>query len=297
MRNSLPKVLITGGRGQLANALLYHPHAFAFYLIVMSRDELDITEPESIKLALETHNPDFVINTAAYTAVDKAESDEDQALLVNHIGARNVADACAERNIILVHLSTDYVFDGAAPIPYTEESATAPINIYGQSKLLGEQAVRESCEKHIILRVSGVFSEYGTNFVKSIVRQSHEKAELSVVADQITCPTYAGDIAEAIYKILATEDRIYSTYHFCSKDPVSWHQFAVSIIAEAETFAPIKTQKVLPISAVDYPTAAKRPAYSVLNCDKIRFTYGIEQPGTQKALQTILSLIPEKTHA
>lgn len=297
MSSSLPKILITGGRGQLASALQYHPHAYAYSLIVLSREELDITQPASIRQAIEKHRPDMIINTAAYTAVDKAESETEQANLINHIGAKNIATACAEKNIFLLHLSTDYIFDGAQPIPYTEENAATPINVYGQSKLLGEQAIQQICEKYIVLRVSGVFSEFGTNFAKTMIRLARERTEFSVVADQITCPTYAGDIAAAIYKILAAEEKIYGTYHYCSRDPVSWHQFAVSIIAEAETFAPVKTQKILPIAAAEYPTAARRPAYSVLNCDKISFTYGIEQPGTQKAIQTILAIIPEKLNA
>jgi dTDP-4-dehydrorhamnose reductase len=297
MSNSLPKVLITGGRGQLASTLQYHPLAYAFYLIVLSREELDITQPDSIKKAIEMHQPDIIINTAAYTAVDEAESEAEQAHQVNHLGAKQLAIACAEKNIFLLHLSTDYIFDGAQQTSYTEACAATPINVYGQSKLLGEQAVRDICERHIILRVSGVFSEYGHNFVKTILRLAREQDELRVVSDQVSCPTYAGDIAAAIYKILATEALIYGTYHFCSRDAVSWHQFAVSIVAEAETFAPVKTQKILPIPATDYSSAAKRPVYSALNCDKIRFTYDIEQPGTQKAIQIMLSIIPEKFDA
>lgn len=294
---SLPKVLITGGRGQLASALQYHPHAYAFFLIVLSREELDITQADSIKKAIETHRPDIIINTAAYTAVDQAEKETEQAMLINHIGALEIAKACADANILLLHLSTDYIFNGAQQTAYTEESATQPLNLYGQSKLLGEEAVRDHCEKHIILRVSGIFSEYGTNFVKTMIRLARERNELSVVSDQISCPTYAGDIAAAIYKILGSDEKVYGTYHFCSRDAVSWHQFAVSIIAEAETFSPVKTQKILPITAADYAAAAKRPAYSALNCDKIHFTYGIEQPSTQKAIQTILSIMPEKHDA
>jgi len=297
MTNSLPRVLITGGRGQLASALQYHPHAFAFSLIVLSKEELDITQPSSIQNAIDIHRPDIIINTAAYTAVDKAEDDIEQAVLINHIGAWDLAAACQRENILLVHISTDYVFNGAQQTPYTEKSPTAPLNVYGQTKLAGEETVRESCEKHIILRVSGVFSEYGNNFAKTIAKLAREREELRIVSDQISCPTYAGDIAAAIYKILGTDEKVYGTYHFCSRDPISWHQFAVSIIAEAETFSPVKTQKVLPITAAEYALRALRPGYSALNCDKIHFTYGIEQPGTQKAVQTILASLPEKYDA
>lgn len=297
MNNSLPSILITGGHGQLASALQYHPQAFAFSLIVLSREQLDITDAASVKKALETYQPDIVINTAAYTAVDKAEIESEQAMLINHYGARELAIACTRKNIPLIHFSTDYIFDGNQLAPYTEESTATPLSVYGESKWLGEQAIREHCPQHIILRVSGVFSEYGNNFVKTIFRLAHEHAELKIVADQISCPTYANDIAEAIYKILSVDEISYGTYHFCSHEPMSWHQFAVSIVAEAETLAPVKTQKILPITAAEYGAAAKRPAYSVLNCDKIHFTYGIEQPGTQKAIQTILSFIPEKFDA
>lgn len=297
MSSSLPRVLITGARGQLASALQYHPHAFAFTLIALSREELDITQPESIRNAIATHRPDIIINTAAYTAVDKAEDEIEKAVLINHIGAHELATACEAANILLFHISTDYVFDGSQQIPYTEENATTALNVYGRTKLMGEHAIQQSCKKHIILRVSGVFSEFGNNFAKSIIRLAREKDELRIVADQISCPTYAGDIAAAIYKIIAADDIIYGTYHFCSREPVSWHQFAVSIVAEAETFTPVKTQRILPITSAEYALRATRPAYSALNCEKILFTYGIEQPSTQKAIQTILSILPEKLDA
>ena len=274
MNSYLPKILITGGNGQLAHALDQQIFAENFELFLCSRDEMDITDMSSVTQAIEQFSPDIIINTAAYTAVDKAEQETEIALKVNHFGAKNVAIACQNKMIPLIHISTDYVFDGQKKTPYLENDAVNPINLYGKSKWLGEESVRENCEQHIILRVSGVFSEYGNNFFKTILRLAQERKSLRIVADQITCPTDASDIARVIF-ILATQKNKWGTYHFCSNQPISWHQFAVNIVNAARKYSALNVEEITAIPTSDYPTPAKRPPYSVLNCDKIKTSFAI----------------------
>lgn len=271
------KVLITGSDGQVANALRHHPQGHSLQLIALSRRELDITNAKSVAQAIAKHQPSTIINTAAYTAVDKAEQEQDSAFKINHDGAKNLAESCQINNIRLVHLSTDYVFDGNQQTAYTEQDTPNPINVYGQSKLAGEEAIRNACDNHIILRVSGVFSEYGHNFLKTMIKLARERKELSIVSDQITCPTYAKDIAASIFMMIK-HPIASGTYHYCSADPVSWHDFAIAIIAEAETHHPVLVEYIKSISSAEYPTAAKRPLHSVLNCEKINAALGVTQP-------------------
>lgn len=295
MNNYLPKILITGGNGQLANALRYHAQASHFALDIYSRQELDILDDTSINHSLGKLRPDVVINTAAYTAVDKAELEQEKeiAMHVNHQGAKNIAMACHTHQITLIHVSTDYVFDGTKTEPYQEDDLINPINFYGQSKWSGEEAIRKHCEKHIIVRTSGVFSEYGNNFLKTIVRIAQEKKELRVVSDQITCPTYAGDIANALFMI-AKNNNHFGTYHFCSKEPTSWYQFAVAINALAKQTLPLTLAEVKAIPTIAYPTPAKRPAYSVLDCSKINQHFGIMRPSLELGIKKSLSKMLEK---
>lgn len=273
MNNSLPKLLITGASGQMGHALLHHEDHRFFNCIPCSHQDLDITNPSSIRYAFEKYSPDMVINTAAYTAVDKAESEQDAANATNHLGTLYLAQQCNEADLPLIHLSTDYVFNGSQTIPYKESDMTQPINVYGTSKLLGEEAIRKYHAKHIILRVSGIFSAYGANFYNTMQRLEHAKKTIRVVADQFTCPTYAGDIAHAILSI-ARQPQHYGTYHFCSTPATSWHHFAEMILQ----------RELTAINTAEYPTAAKRPAYSVLDCQKIYDTYGIQQPSWKHAI-------------
>jgi dTDP-4-dehydrorhamnose reductase len=276
MNNSLHKILITGGNGQLAQAFEHHPLASEFELINLTANDLDITDITSIEDSFGHFNPEIIVNTAAYTMVDQAEQEKEKALLTNHQGAENLAFVCEQYQIPLIHFSTDYIFDGKKNNPYTEEDAANPLNHYGKSKWLGEQAIRQHCEQHIILRVSGVFSEYRNNFYNTMQRLAKNKTPLRVITDQILCPTYAGDIAEAVFTIIK-KDSIWGTYNFCSSPPTSWHQFAEAILQ----------QKIFPIKTIDYPTAAARPAYSVLDCHKIANIYGIKQPSWKEALEKI----------
>lgn len=287
MKNSLSKILITGANGQLGMALRHHPRAASYHLIPCSHADLDITDPASIQRAITTFSPDMVMNCAAYTAVDKAEQDLKQALNVNYIGAQNLAIACDTNEIPLIHVSTDYVFDGTHTIPYQEHDLACPINVYGDTKWRGEQVIREACKQHIVLRVSGVFSEYGNNFLKTILRLAQEKKELRIVADQITCPTYAGDIADVLFTIAQYPSR-FGTYHYCNTAPVSWHQFATAIVQIANTHQSMLVEEIKAIRTSDYPTAAKRPAYSVLDCSKIKNDFNIQQSTWNEALSHVI---------
>lgn len=293
MNNYLPKLLITGGNGQLACALRNHPLAHAMHISTCLHSEMDITDSSSVTRAIANYHPDIIINTAAYTAVDKAEQEKDQALRVNYLGVKQLAIACHEKHIVLIHLSTDYVFDGTSITPYRENDTTNPINFYGKSKCLGEEAIREHCEQHIILRVSAVFSEYGTNFLKTILRIGQERNELRIVADQITCPTYAGDIAGILFT-LAKKQPQWGTYHYCSNEPVSWHAFAVAIIEEAKKHKALPVENIIAITTAGYPTLAKRPAYSVLNCSKIEKEAGITSSSWKPTLTSIIPLLIER---
>lgn len=279
------KILITGANGQLGQALYHHSMKKNHEVFFCDRAACDLTQPASIENALQTHAPNLVINCGAYTAVDQAENDRDTAMKINQDGTRYLAEICEKNGIFLIHISTDYVFDGTHHSEYVETDRSHPINVYGESKWLGEEAIRQICEKHLILRVSGMFSEHGHNFAKTILRLARDRRELKIVSDQITCPTYAGDIASALYT-LAEDPHHLGTYHFCSTPPVSWYDFAKTCIEEAHL-----DTTLIPIFTSDYPTAATRPAFSVLNCDAIKRDYGIAQPSWQSAIKRIIKEI------
>lgn len=288
MTNSLLKVLITGAQGQLGNALQHHVDANKFTLIPCSHADLDITQNQSIANAIKKFSPDIIINSAAYTAVDKAEQETDLAFSINHMGAKNLAIICESHQIPLIHISTDYIFNGEKSHPYLEDDAASPINVYGQSKWLGEEAVRNECEKHIILRISGVFSEYNQNFMKTMLRLAKERKELRVVADQITCPTYAVDIAGAIFKMINNQKH-WGTYHYCSAEPTSWFEFASAIIDEAKQTQSLLVEEVKAITTAEFPTPAKRPAYSVMDCQKMKNHFDIAQPSWRLGIKRVLA--------
>lgn len=280
MKNYSQKILITGSDGQLGHALSSRalPN-----VIACNRANLDITNPDSIQQAISTHSPNLIINTAAYTAVDAAENDKDRAMLINHQGAKLLAQACDKNQITLLHLSTDYVFDGSQSSAYKEDDLTNPINIYGESKLSGEEAIRKYCEKHLILRISAVFSEHGNNFMKTIMRLACERKELNIVSDQITCPTHADHIANVIYSLTANL-HTYGTFHYCDLPSSSWYEFANAIINQARKRSTLTVEKINPIPTENYPTPAKRPAFSVLSCSKLQKVYGIKQANYKEKL-------------
>ena len=293
MTNYLPKLLITGAFGQVGSALQAHAFAEKYQLIPCSHVQMDLTKLSTIEQAITQLKPHLVINTAAFTAVDKAETTPQAAMEVNYLGAANLATVCAKYRIPLLHLSTDYVFDGIKTSAYTEPDVANPINIYGQSKHMGEEVIHDQCKFYLILRVSGIFSEFGVNFLKTILRLADEKDEIRVVKDQITCPTDANDIAHTIYlladEMLATKEWQPGIYHYCSQPPVSWYDFATMIYNEAQLFRPLRVKHIKSILARDYPAAAQRPAYSVLDCHKIKSAFAIEQPDWRFGISRVLA--------
>lgn len=290
MTNSLPKILITGSQGQVGTALQNCDDAKAFTLITLPRAQLDITNKSVIDAIINENKPDIIVNTAAYTAVDKAESNQSAAYAANHLGAEELAKRCQHYSIPLIHLSTDYIFNGKHATPYQENDEAQPINIYGHSKWCGEEAIREHLKEHIILRISGVFSAYGNNFLKTMLRLGVEREELSIVSDQTICPTYAGHIAQVIFHI-AKQLSYWGTYHYCDGPATSWYDFAREIFAEAINWQSLRVNTLHAITTNDYPTPARRPAYSVLDCTKIQRDFGVApfnwRDGIKSSLNTL----------
>ena len=276
----LPRILITGGSGQVGHCLKAQLEGCA-ELSVPDSSALNITDRRSVRQAVETFRPDYIINAAAYTAVDKAESDAERAFAVNRDGARHLAEAAEAAGAAMLHISTDYVFDGAGGAPYDEAAPTVPQNIYGASKLVGEQAVLAACRRAVVMRTSWVFGAHGQNFVKTMLRLGRERDSLGIVANQYGAPTAAADIAAVLITIVRrhTPEQLAERagiYHYCGSPYASWFEFAETIFAEAAAQGVLaKIPAVKPIATVDYPTPAKRPADSRLDCGKIRTVFGI----------------------
>ncbi|HLN94835.1 MAG TPA: dTDP-4-dehydrorhamnose reductase [Flavobacterium sp.] len=277
------KVLITGGNGQLGQALrgisAQYPDFECFFF---TSDELDITRPDAIEKTFTTVKPDFCINTAAYTAVDKAESDAARAYQVNAEGPSYLAEACKRHEIVLLHVSTDFVFDGRQRSPYTEDDSPNPKSVYGHSKWEGERRLAETWARHFIVRTSWVFSEFGHNFLKTMLRLSEDRDRVGVVNDQTGTPTYAGDLARALFIIIERtreKERPYGIYHYSNEGSCTWYEFARALFEAFE-----KKTEVTPITTHDYPTPAMRPPYSVLSKEKFRTTFNTDIPSWQEGL-------------
>lgn len=283
------KVLVTGSNGQVGYCLVQQLRQQNADFLALDRDQLDITQRQAVWQTVSDYRPDIIINAAAHTAVDKAESEAEQAFAINRDGAAYLAEAAQQIGAAMLHISTDYVFDGQATQPYTETDATAPQGVYGQSKLAGEQAVLATCSRSIILRTAWVFGEHGHNFVKTMLRLGRERDSLGIVSDQHGAPTYAGDIAAALLHIAhhITQDKPteYGIYHFSGKPYVSWYQFAEAIFQQAQQQGILaNTPQLLAIATPDYSTPAKRPANSCLQLDKIQQVFGISPSDWQQAL-------------
>ena len=276
-------VLITGAQGQVG-AELVKTAPTEFKTIGLGSKQLDITNQQHIQSALAKYKPDLIINAAAYTAVDKAESDADTAFAVNEQGVAWLAQAANAAHIPLFHISTDYVFDGTANTPYTETDPANPQSVYGASKLAGEQALASTLSQHIILRTSWVFGATGNNFVKTMLRLAAERDELSVVADQHGCPTSA--------QLYADQGSLpWGTYHFSNAPACTWHDFAGEIFEQAVNIGLLdKTPTLHPITTAEYPTPAQRPAWSVFDCSKIEH---LLQRKTQHWRQQLSELLKE----
>jgi dTDP-4-dehydrorhamnose reductase len=279
------KILVAGNSGQLARALGDRHWPESTQCVTLGRPELDITDEASVAAAVAAHAPDVIVNAAAYTAVDRAETEREAAFALNEGGPRHLARAAARRGIPLIHISTDYVFGGAGTRPWREDDATAPQGVYAASKLAGEEAVREECARHVILRTSWLFAASGWNFVRTMLRLGASGAPVRVVDDQWGCPTPASDLADAIATIAAAPGP-FGTYHCCGEGAVTWHGFAAEIFARSG-LAPT----LVPITTAEYGAAAPRPAYSVLDAGKIWRDYRIAQrpwtDGLERALREI----------
>lgn len=283
------KVLLTGSKGQLGQCFQDRvPEGWDIWATDTS--ELDITNKDLVLTAVNEYKPDVIVNAAAYTAVDRAENDKNTASLVNKTGPENLAIAASHNNAFLVHVSTDYVFDGTASVPYKESDSTNPLGVYGLTKLEGEKAVANVLPTAIILRTAWVFSEYGNNFVKTMLRLGDERDSLGIVSDQRGCPTYAGDIASAIINLIQKRCAG-GIYHFCGNEEVSWSEFAQTIFDIAEKTGKLNTVPVINgITTEQYPTPAKRPAYSTLDCSKIT-ACDISLSQWRKALTEIMPVL------
>ncbi|KAF0193029.1 MAG: dTDP-4-dehydrorhamnose reductase [Gammaproteobacteria bacterium] len=272
-------MLVTGCGGQVGTELLRRARAHGIDVIGLSHQELDITRSDQVDAALSRLPVTVVVNAAAYTAVDRAEHDKAAAFAVNRDGPANLAQFCTGQGIPLIHISTDYVFDGNKPGPYTENDPVAPLGVYGASKAAGEQAVRELAPKHVILRTAWVYSAHGHNFVKTMLRLGRERDEIGVVADQVGCPTAAGEIAVAIITVIKAMQAggdPWGTYHFCAAGQASWYQFACRIFEIASRYRPYPVT-VKPIPGTAYPTPVRRPANSVLDCSRIEETFDLDR--------------------
>jgi dTDP-4-dehydrorhamnose reductase len=288
------KILILGSQGQLGRCLYDQFSRTDYDLIYHSRSETDIADFTETSENLIALNPDIVVNATAYTAVDLAETHESLAYQVNHFAIDNLASQCEKIGSFLIHVSTDYVFDGTASRAYNEQDKTNPQSVYGASKLAGEIAIQRTDCRFLIIRTSWVFSEYGNNFFKTMLRLGAERETLSIVGDQIGCPTYAQDIASLIVDLIPRiEAGIVESgvYHFCGDTACSWYQFAKEIFAQADQLGCRTPKQVQSIATKDYPTPAKRPGYSVFDCTKIENTFNISRSNWRIGIDRVLSML------
>lgn len=278
-------LLVTGSSGQLGQCLkqlLLSATDISCYFA--AREDLDITNGDEIQRFFSEHNFDYCINTAAYTNVEKAESEQKEAFLINAEGANSLAKACKKHNVVLLHISTDYVFDGMAKTPYQEQDRTNPLNVYGASKLKGEQHIGDTWNKHFIIRTSWLYSQYGHNFLNSMLEFAKQKKALTITTQQKGTPTNANELAQVLVTIIKTGNARYGVYHFSNQGEATWYDFAKAIFkatGEIDTVNLAKTEH--------YATFAKRPAYSVLNCNKLKDTLGITYRNWEDSLKQIIN--------
>ena len=285
------RVLVLGSKGQLGLCLHDQLIKTDYEVTYVSRADIDVGDLLSLNEKILSIKPDVVINASAYTAVDKAENDRKMVDLINHLAVDNLANACKNLGSWLIHVSTDYVFDGTAIKPYSEDDQVNPQTEYGESKLNGELAIKRSGCNHIIIRTAWVFSEYGYNFLTTMLRLGANRDELNIVGDQVGCPTYAQDIAKAIVSILPSLDSKISAsgvFHYCGDQSCSWYEFAQAIFVEAEACGLKIPNRINSIETSEYVTSAIRPAYSVLDCSKIDNTFGIAPSNWRYGVKYVL---------
>jgi len=291
------KILVTGKNGQLGKSIhkIVTNNEQTDEFVFVGREELDLSSTDSIISYFNHNNFDIIINCAAHTAVDKAEEEAVLANQINHLAVAQLAQIAKRQQAKLIHVSTDYVFDGESDKPYTETDVTNPINIYGKTKLAGEQALKEIMPTDaIIIRTSWVYSEYGNNFVKTMLRLGKERDELNVVSDQIGSPTYATDLAEVILEIIndkdcQDKDRLTEIYHYSNEGEISWYEFAKEIFELSGIQCGVS-----PITTEQYPTPAKRPKNTLMNKDKIAETFSVNIPDWKESLNTCVTILKEQ---
>jgi dTDP-4-dehydrorhamnose reductase len=268
-------IIVVGGKGQLGQCLqekvnnASQNYTFTF----LGSADFDITSAEQTAAVFEKYNPQYCINCAAYTAVDQAEEDQQNAFEINEYAVKRLAENCLKYNTTLIHISTDFVFNGDSSIPLTEDLATNPVNVYGLSKLKGEQEIGNLLEQYYIIRTSWLYSEKANNFVKTMLKLSQSRSELTVIYDQVGTPTYAMDLADVILQVVQNDPKAYGLYHYSNEGVASWYDFAKAVFEFAEV-----DMKVLPVASSAFVTKAKRPHYSVLDKSKIKSALGIEIP-------------------
>lgn len=284
-RITMINILVTGANGQLGSEIKALSHDFPYTFLFTCKDDLDITDAQVVEAFIKQKNIDVIINCAAYTAVDKAESDEENADNINHLAVKNLAELSSLYNLKLVHISTDYIFDGTSHKPYIETDVANPLSIYGKTKLLGEKALQFINPKNsIIVRTSWVYSSYGNNFVKTMLRLGKEKDTLRGVFDQIGTPTYAKDLAKTILDIIPRlNNEQTEIYHYSNEGVCSWYDFTQEIMKMAKL-----TCKVIPIETSQYPTPATRPHHCLLNKVKVKSKYNLKIPYWKESLEDCL---------
>ncbi len=288
---TMSNILVTGSNGQLGSEIKEISSKYDYNFFFTCKEELDISKRDSWEEFLAKHDIDVIINCAAYTAVDKAQSEAEDADKINHKAVKLMAEVAKKRDIKLIHVSTDYVFDGENFKPYSEEDATNPSTIYGKTKLDGESAIEKlGIKNSIIIRTSWVYSSFGANFVKTMLRLGRDKSELGVIYDQVGTPTYARDLAEAILDIVPKIDNSsVEIYHYSNEGVLSWYDFAKEIMKMAKLSCLIN-----PIETKEYPTAAARPHYSLLNKSKIKKEFNLVIPYWKDSLSQCLKIMGEK---
>ena len=284
-------ILITGSHGQLGNEMQQAAKSFpAFNYLYTDIEDLDICDRAALNAFVKANKVNIIVNCAAYTAVDKAEDDVELCYKINSDAVRNIGEVASENNLKVVQISTDYVFDGTNHIPYTEDQPVCPDTVYGKSKLAGEQALMASCKDVVIIRTAWLYSSFGNNFVKTMIKLGTERDSLNVIFDQIGSPTYAADLAHAILKVLSHETFVPGIYHFSDEGVCSWYDFTKTIHRIAGI-----TCDVHPIETKDYPARTPRPHYSVLNKAKIKSTYGIVIPHWEESLERCIKILKQTT--
>ncbi|SHI70378.1 dTDP-4-dehydrorhamnose reductase [Algibacter luteus] len=269
----IKKVLVTGANGQLGKTIkeLYEVNDLGLEFIFVSKEDLDITNSNHVNSFFDSHKFDYCLNSAAYTNVDLAESEPDLARKINELGPINLAKACKKQDVVLIHLSTDFVFDGNKSSFYNESDKPNPLNVYGKSKLKGEIAISELLEKYFVIRTSWLYSKFGNNFMKTMLKLAAKNNEIKVVCNQVGSPTYAADLANVLIKLIISDKKSYGIYHYSNEGIASWYDFAKAIFEESHTEI-----KLIPIKQEEYYSPAKRPSFSVLDKSKIKKELGIE---------------------